>query len=109
MRDALSIVTEDGERIGLLSNTLGNLSTLPVDDVANAIAAAAGVTCHRPRHRVGERLGFIRPGVVIVDRTADRRGKEQAKRATGQYSPCRFAPLCCSDVRIAGVLVTKCV
>ena len=44
MRDALSIVTEDGERIGLFSNTLGNLSTLPVDDVANAIAAAAGVT-----------------------------------------------------------------
>lgn len=44
MRDALSIVTEDGERIGLFSNTLGNLSTLPIDDVANAIAAAAGVT-----------------------------------------------------------------
>lgn len=44
MRDALSIVTKDGERIGLFSNTLGNLSTLPIDDVANAIAAAAGVT-----------------------------------------------------------------
>jgi hypothetical protein len=31
MRDALSIVTKGGERIGLFSNTLGNLSTLPVD------------------------------------------------------------------------------
>jgi hypothetical protein len=44
MRDALSVVTADGERIGLFSNTLGNLSTLPIDNVANAIAAAAGVT-----------------------------------------------------------------
>lgn len=43
MRDALSIVTADGERIGLFSNTLGTLSTLPIDDVANAIAGAAGV------------------------------------------------------------------
>jgi hypothetical protein len=43
MRDALSIVTVSGERIGLFSNTLGSASTLPLDDVANAIAAAAGV------------------------------------------------------------------
>ncbi|HET6275171.1 MAG TPA: hypothetical protein VFE16_04440 [Candidatus Cybelea sp.] len=42
-REALSIVTADGERIGLFSNTLGTLSTLPIDEVANAIAAAAGI------------------------------------------------------------------
>ncbi len=43
MRDALSIVTVDGERIGLFSNTLGNASTLPLDEVAYAIAGAIGV------------------------------------------------------------------
>jgi hypothetical protein len=43
MRDALSIVTSGGERIGLFSNTLGSLDTLPLDEVANAIAAAAGI------------------------------------------------------------------
>ncbi|HEY1882042.1 MAG TPA: hypothetical protein VGG51_03250 [Candidatus Cybelea sp.] len=43
MRDALSIVTAEGERIGLFSNTLGNASTLPLDEVASAIAAASGI------------------------------------------------------------------
>lgn len=43
MREALSIVTTGGERIGLFSNTLGTLSTLPIDEVANAIAAAASI------------------------------------------------------------------
>ena len=43
MRNALSIVTVDGNRIGLCSDTLGNASTLPLDDVANAVAGAAGV------------------------------------------------------------------
>jgi hypothetical protein len=43
MRDALSVVTKRGERIGLFSNTLGTVSTLPLDEVANAIASAAGV------------------------------------------------------------------
>lgn len=44
MREALSVVTVAGERIGLFSNTLGTLSTLPINDVAAAIASAAGVT-----------------------------------------------------------------
>ncbi len=43
MRDALSIVTADGERIGLFSNTLGSASTLPLAEVAGAIAEGAGV------------------------------------------------------------------
>lgn len=43
-REALSIVTDNGERIGLFSNTLGNASTLPLDEVADAVAAAAGVS-----------------------------------------------------------------
>jgi hypothetical protein len=43
MRDALSVVTAGGERIGLFSNTLGSSETLPLDEVAEAIAAAAGV------------------------------------------------------------------
>lgn len=42
-REALSVVTAEGERIGLFSNTLGNVSTLPLDDVADAVAAAAGI------------------------------------------------------------------
>ena len=42
-RDALSVVTAEGERIGLFSNTLGSASTLPLDEVANAIAGAAGI------------------------------------------------------------------
>jgi hypothetical protein len=42
-RDALSVVAAGGARIGLFSNTLGSADTLPLDDVANAIAAAAGV------------------------------------------------------------------
>jgi uncharacterized membrane protein len=44
MRDALSVVTAGGERIGLFSNTLGSSDTLPLDEVADAIAAAAGIT-----------------------------------------------------------------
>lgn len=43
MRNALSIVTVAGERIGLFSDTLGSASTLPLDEVAGAIAAAVGV------------------------------------------------------------------
>lgn len=43
MRDALSVVTAGGERIGLFSNTLGSADTLPLDEVAGAIAAAAGI------------------------------------------------------------------
>jgi hypothetical protein len=43
MRDALSIVTTGGERIGLFSNTFGSSDTLPLDDVAEALAAAADV------------------------------------------------------------------
>jgi len=42
MRDAVSVVTTGGERIGLFSNTLGSSDTLPLDEVADAIAAAAG-------------------------------------------------------------------
>jgi hypothetical protein len=44
MRDALSIVTTEGERIGLCSDTIGTASTLPIDDVAHAIATAAETT-----------------------------------------------------------------
>lgn len=44
MREALSIVTVAGKRIGLFSNTLGTLSTLPIDELADAIASAAGIT-----------------------------------------------------------------
>ena len=44
MREALSIVTVAGKRIGLFSNTLGTLSTLPIDEVADAIATAAAIT-----------------------------------------------------------------
>jgi hypothetical protein len=43
LRDALSIVTQSGERIGLCSDTMGSARTLPIDEVAQAIAAAAGV------------------------------------------------------------------
>ncbi len=42
MRDSLSIVTDDGERIGIFSNTSGPSSTLPLDEIAAAIAAGAG-------------------------------------------------------------------
>lgn len=44
MRDSLSIVTTGGERIGLFSNTRGPSSTLPLGDIAAAIAAGAGTT-----------------------------------------------------------------
>ncbi|MBD5634393.1 MAG: hypothetical protein IAI49_07925 [Candidatus Eremiobacteraeota bacterium] len=40
-RDALSITTAAGERIGLATDTVGSVS-LPVDDIASAVAAAAG-------------------------------------------------------------------
>jgi hypothetical protein len=43
VREALSIVTTGGTRIGLFSDTLGSADTLPIDDVANAIATAAGI------------------------------------------------------------------
>jgi len=42
-RVALSIVTASGERIGLVNATNGSASTLPVDDIAAGIAAAAGL------------------------------------------------------------------
>ncbi len=44
MRDAVSLVKPGGERIGLFSNTLGSADTLPLDEVADAIAAAAGIS-----------------------------------------------------------------
>jgi hypothetical protein len=44
MRDALSVVTVAGERIGLFSDTMGNASTFPIDEVAAAIAGAAGIS-----------------------------------------------------------------
>jgi hypothetical protein len=44
MRNALSIVIAGGDRIGLCSDTIGSASTLPIDDVADAIAAAAGIS-----------------------------------------------------------------
>ena len=44
MRDSLSIVTNDGERIGIFSNTSGPSSTLPLGEIAAAIAAGAGTT-----------------------------------------------------------------
>jgi hypothetical protein len=43
MREALSVVTTEGERIGLFSDTLGSASTLPLDEVASGIAGAAGL------------------------------------------------------------------
>ncbi len=43
LRQSLSIVTSDGERIGLFSNTLGPTVQLPLDEIAGAIAAGAGV------------------------------------------------------------------
>jgi hypothetical protein len=43
MREALSVVTAGGEQIGLFSDTLGSASTLPLDEIASAIAVAAGV------------------------------------------------------------------
>lgn len=43
MRDALSVVTGEGERIGLFSDTLGSATTLPLDEIASAIAGAVGV------------------------------------------------------------------
>jgi hypothetical protein len=43
MREALSIVTSGGERIGLCSDTMGSAATIPLDAVAAGIAAAAGI------------------------------------------------------------------
>ena len=43
LRDALSVVTATGERIGLFSTASTALIRLPLDEIAGAIAAAAGV------------------------------------------------------------------
>ncbi len=43
MRRSLSIVTANGERIGLFSNTDNAVGQLPIDEVAAAIAAGAGI------------------------------------------------------------------
>jgi hypothetical protein len=44
MRDALSLVTAENERIGLCSNTMGSAATFPIDEIAEAVARAAGIT-----------------------------------------------------------------
>jgi len=44
LRESLSIVTDGGERIGVVSNSLGYSPTLPIDDIASSIASAAGVS-----------------------------------------------------------------
>ncbi|HEY3674569.1 MAG TPA: hypothetical protein VGK84_01125 [Candidatus Tumulicola sp.] len=43
MREALSVMTKEGERIGVCSDTMGSASTLPLDQMADAIAVAAGI------------------------------------------------------------------
>jgi hypothetical protein len=43
LRETLSVVTQSGERIGLFTNTVGPASQLPIDDIAAALARAAGV------------------------------------------------------------------
>ena len=43
LRETLSVVTQNGERIGLFTNTVGPASQLPIDDIAAALARAAGV------------------------------------------------------------------
>ena len=43
LRESLSVVTAAGERVGLFSNTLGPSMQLPMDEIAGAIAGAAGV------------------------------------------------------------------
>jgi hypothetical protein len=42
MRGSLSVVTADGERIGLITAPYGTGATLPLDDIGAGIAAAAG-------------------------------------------------------------------
>ena len=44
LRDSLSVVTGDGQRYGIFSNTSGPASQLPLDEIAGAIAAGAGTT-----------------------------------------------------------------
>jgi hypothetical protein len=44
LRESLSVVTTGGERIGIFSNTSGPASQLPLDEIAGAIATAAGTT-----------------------------------------------------------------
>jgi hypothetical protein len=44
LRDSLSVVTTGGERIGIFSNTSGPSSQLPLDEIADAIASAAGTS-----------------------------------------------------------------
>ncbi len=43
MRRSLSIVTASGERIGLFSNTENAVAQMPLDEIAAAIAAGAGI------------------------------------------------------------------
>jgi hypothetical protein len=43
LRESLSVVTTAGERVGLFSNTLGPSMQLPLEEIAGAIAAAAGI------------------------------------------------------------------
>jgi len=43
LRESLSVVTNGDERIGLFSNVSGSPSTLPFDEIAGAIASAAGI------------------------------------------------------------------
>jgi hypothetical protein len=43
LRESLSVVTGDGTRIGLFANTSGPSSQLPLGEIADAIAAAAGI------------------------------------------------------------------
>jgi hypothetical protein len=43
MRQSLSIVTANGERIGLFSNTENAVGQMPIDEIAAAIAAGAGI------------------------------------------------------------------
>jgi hypothetical protein len=44
LRESLSVVTSNGERIGIFSNTTGPASQLPLDEIAGAIADGAGTT-----------------------------------------------------------------
>ena len=43
MRQSLSIVTTNGERVGLFSNTENAVGQMPIDEIAAAIAAGAGI------------------------------------------------------------------
>ena len=43
VRNSLSLVTTNGERIGLFSNNVGSIGQMPLDEIAGAIASAAGI------------------------------------------------------------------